>query len=914
MIHKQLLRTQASFLFRIGILGGILASFLVAQVENSPAILDSKEFITNPSLLAHARQIVLVDNDRNPFEEPVIRYQLEEGAHDFCLSGTRTNLTDLVLKGMLGDKVFKLPAYERCSRVELPGGIYELHFARSGKHRPGPERSIRLQVDPPSPPIVDTNGDPVSGWWAAQNDPAEDTKHRMGRLRAQTPFKDLFNNPYLYAPFVVDFSSRQIDEFSLFQMRRNPPRPVILGVPSAGETTAWTGNEVVGHPDVQGLYVVNDRAGCIPFCDNQLLYIRDLGNQRFQILQQDARPYYQIDQSGDNSQLGWNSPTPPGPQNFELLFRFFPDGSQIADLSPGQTALFQSCGYQGKAAIFAPGEFALKAYDTPTITIDNSAKSVRLGNNTAMEWVSPSSQLTAIVADTACLPARSPAPSGNDFEVLPLDTLLPDSSRAAALDKKCINCKLRGINLANLDLDGWDFSGADLSGATLTHVQLRNTKLDGAVLTGTKFSCIDVSGADQDHPADLTSMDFTKFQWVSTDGCKSNFSYTLLSIAKLPPASWKYLNLSYATFVDAKGQQLSSQAHPLDLSGTTLTGVSLQGAILDYATGLACHDTGPPCPDLSQAVLSGASLRHVDLSNALLNGAQLNNANLDNANLSEAHLIKPSPGGAAANLQGAFLRNVNLSKGKLSGAKFTNANFYSSLEVGSGLCLPDPNTGFTNGCATASHATMDLTSFNGAYLFGVDFTGATAQGVNFGNSFLTGANFAGATLSADPSGSDTGFSGAFLQGTNLKGVILQNGISLENAFVDFAAAGNVISLKLSGEHTTFPGYWNTPGEPVCAQMVYTQPTTVPQTDRNVTCPDESRYLAGCGAANPDGSNLHWKSPVDISSFASYQSNSTYTPASSQPICQYDPKWIPLGSSLPGQNPASRHRPGRGKRP
>lgn len=902
-----MIRKQASFLFRIGILGGIFAPFLAAQIEHSRPILHSKEFMSNPSLLAHARETVLVDSDPNLFEEPAIRYELEEGAHDFCVSGTQTDLTGMVLKDLFGDKVFKLPAYERCARIELPGGIYEVRFVHSGKHRPGPNLGIRVQVDPPSPPLVDSNDNPVSGWWAVQNDPAEDTQHRLGRLRAQTPFKDLFNNSFLYAPFVVDYTSRQIDEFSLFQLHRDPPLPVILGVPSAGETTAWTMNDVMGHPGVTGLYVVNDRAGCFPFCDNQLLFIQDLGNQRFKLLQQDARPYYQIDQNRDSSQLGWNSPTPSGPQVFELLFRFFPDGSQAGTLRPGEAALFQACGYQGKAAIFAPGEFSLSAYDTGTITIDNSAKSVRLGNNTAMEWVTASSQLEAIVADTSCLPAGSPAPSGNDFEVLPLDTLLADSSRAAALGKKCIHCKLQGLNLANLDLDGWDLSGADLSGSTLTHIKLRNTRLNGAVLTGTKFSCIDVSGADQNHPADLTSMDFTKFQWAPIDGCTSNFSYTLLSIAKLPPTSWKYLNLSYATFVDAKGQQLSSEEHPLDLSGTILTGISLEGAILDYATGLAGAD-------LTQAVLSGASLRHVNLSHAVLAGAQLNNANLDNANLSDAHFIKPSPDGAAANLQGAFLRNVNLSNGKLSGADFTNANFYSSFAVGGALCIPDKNTGFTNGCATASHATMDLTNFNSAYLFGVDFTGATAQGLDFGNSFLTGANFAGATLSADTSGSDSGFSGAFLQGTNLNGVILQNGISLENAFVDFTAGGNIISLKLGGEHTTFSGYWNTPGQPVCAQMVYTQPTTVPQTDRNVTCPNESRYLTGCGAATPDGSNLHWKSPVDISSFASYKLPSTYTPASSQPICQYDPKWISVVSSPPGLNPPSRHKPGRGKRP
>ena len=199
-------------------------------------------------------------------------------------------------------------------------------------------------------------------------------------------------------------------------------------------------------------------------------------------------------------------------------------------------------------------------------------------------------------------------------------------------------------------------------------------------------------------------------------------------------------------------------------------------------------------------------------------------------------------------------------------------------------------------------------------MFGVDFTGAQITGVNFENSFLAGANFAGATLLADTSRPETSFSGAFLQGTNLNELIIQSGFSLKNAFVDFAPSGNTLTLKLDGEHTHFSGYWNTPGQSVCAQMVYNQPTTVPQTDQTVICPDGSQNQTGCGPANPDGSNLHWKSPDDISSFASYKDNATYTPASSQPICQVDQKWIFPDSSLPGQNPASRHRPGRGKQP
>ncbi|HEY3457849.1 MAG TPA: pentapeptide repeat-containing protein, partial [Bryobacteraceae bacterium] len=437
------------------------------------------------------------------------------------------------------------------------------------------------------------------------------------------------------------------------------------------------------------------------------------------------------------------------------------------------------------------------------------------------------------------------------------------------------------------------------SGATLTNSVLSAAKIDKTTnLAGTKMSCVDFSGSDSSHLLDLTKMNFSGVEWVLSTSCRTNFSYTKLSVTQIPPSIWKNFNLTGAVFVDLD-PHLSSQAQPLDLTGAMLGHMSLKGVFLDYAVMKNI--------DLTQAILSGASLRHANLSGAMLNGAQLDNANLDNANLSTAYFMA-IPQGATTNLQGAFLRNVNLSNGHLSGANFTNANFYSSLAVGSGLCSLDSN-GFTLGCATASSANLFATNFEGAYLFGVDFTSAQITGVNFANSFLAGANFAGAALTAQ-SGSDIGFSGAFLQGTNLSGVILQN-ISLENAFVDFAAE-NTINLILGREHTTFFGYWNTPGQPVCAQMAYNQPTAIPQTDQTVTCPDGSR--TGCGDANPDGSNPHWKSNKVISQYASYEHNATYTPASGTQICQYDHEWISVGSSLTGQNPASRHRPGRGKRP
>ena len=274
-------------------------------------------------------------------------------------------------------------------------------------------------------------------------------------------------------------------------------------------------------------------------------------------------------------------------------------------------------------------------------------------------------------------------------------------------------------------------------------------------------------------------------------------------------------------------------------------------------------------------------------------------------------LLTAAPSGSvgAASLNGAFLRNVNLSQARLSGANFGNANFYSQAAVGTSLCTPGQD-GFTQGCATASYAVMDDTNFSNAYLFGVDFTNTTGQGVNFSGAVLVGANFNAATVAPDSIGTSSSFSGALLQGANLASLTLTGKVSFSDAYVDFTAGGNTINLVLSGNHTGFAGYWGQPGESVCAQMLYSGPTVVPATNANTTCPDTTEYSSGCGGptTSPNTANTNWKSKVDITAFASYLSNSTFTPApanSGPQICMFDPYWIPLTLSQPGPKPPSR---------
>jgi hypothetical protein len=278
------------------------------------------------------------------------------------------------------------------------------------------------------------------------------------------------------------------------------------------------------------------------------------------------------------------------------------------------------------------------------------------------------------------------------------------------------------------------------------------------------------------------------------------------------------------------------------------------------------------------------------------------NVNFDGANLTGALLTKPAgTNGSAANLQGAFLRNVNLSQSRLAGADFSNSSFYSTAPSGTEPCTINSNH-FTESCATAAGALIDNADFTGAYLYGADFSDTKIQGIVFSDAVLTGANFANASLTTNTR-DEKGFERAFLQGTNFTGTQFINGISMKDAFVDFGTAGNgtfgnVIDMLLGGQHTDFPGYWNTGGQPVCAEMSYSNPTIVPVTGPNDTCPNGQKYSTGCGTANPNGRNGNWESTINITTMASYQNNATYTnaPANGQPFCARDLKWKPFSFS------------------
>jgi len=608
---------------------------------------------------------------------------------------------------------------------------------------------------------------------------------------------------------------------------------------------------------------------------------------------------------------------------FHVLFRYYPDSSELTQLDEGEVALYQSCNYQGKATVFAANTPDFSALTSSDTTLDKTARSIRLGNNTAVtlyseaEYTGTSQLLTA---DTECLDSLPIASGTRAIKLQPLVDV-------ALATKSCEGCQLAGVNFTKYDLNGINFSGAALpqatfNGATLTGTILNDANLSGAVLEGAVFSGTQLQKTVLDKASGMKGIDLSNnvvatgvsLQGVDLTGAILNgaqLNCAVLTGATLAGIKTANTNLQQATLSGALGLEgvnlsqaqlqgavfhgtnLSQVMLPpvmdnADLSGATLTGIKFQNisvnqVIFDGATGLAGAD-------LSLVDFSNTSMRNMNLSGAQFYGAFLNGADLEGSNLSSAYFTN-KPGAnipSAAKLAGAHLKNVNLSSANLDGATFTDASFYGTVPALQGTCNVDSD-GFTESCATATGATLNGANFGSAYLYGVDFSHSHILGVNFGNAVLVGANFSKANLTSGGQGSDTGFTSAFLQGANLADAVL-TGTSLQNAFLDFRPGGNSMYLNLDGTHTTFPN-WKTPGKRACVFVYYTVPSAVPVSNTTITCPDGGPGgIKGCGRTSK--ANTRWASKTDISQTdppASYLNDATYTNAAPA-ICSEIAPW------------------------
>jgi uncharacterized protein YjbI with pentapeptide repeats len=429
-----------------------------------------------------------------------------------------------------------------------------------------------------------------------------------------------------------------------------------------------------------------------------------------------------------------------------------------------------------------------------------------------------------------------------------------------------------------------DFTLADLTGAIFRTAKFQGlTYFTYATLTGADFSRTDLRSNNAIFGEPPLTFD--------RNGARPIFQATHMNCEFI--GDWKSLDLRGAN-VTACRMQLARQ----DFSGiqfgcmdprNTTTCVNL--------SGMALGGTNFSNGDLTGVDLTAAHLAKANFFQTKLYGAHFNNANLDGATLKNAVLT--DGGGmtqSPAKFTGAFLRNVNLVGADLQGASLDRVNFYGTITTPAGFtCTEDPDhPNFTKSCASASGATLTGANFSGGYLYGVDFGASTTrlQGTNLNGAVLVGANMHGASFVADAGGIDANFSAAFIQGATFPDTL--NGSNFQDAFVDFLADGNTLTLRLDGSHTTFAGYWGSAGETACVAASYGGPTQVPGRNATLTCPDgtaaKDNSPPGCGLTT--GKPPHWRSPIQIAGAnpaASYQTDSTYTPAAS-PICTADSRW------------------------
>ena len=418
---------------------------------------------------------------------------------------------------------------------------------------------------PPGPPLVDPTGTPAGGWWALRPMPAFDStgQRRLGRLRALPPSTSI-GLLSAVRPIIADFGSQQIDDTALFSFAEaHDPRVLYNGIVRMDLTL-----DVVS-ADLNDILVGKDDT-ILSFFDSAPLLPVDLGHYRMSLQTVNFNSNKPIPLFLGSSRfgpstlkaLGWDPPTDasaqPRPAAFQVLFRYYPDGSQVGALNDGEVALFQECNYRGKAFVVATDLADFAALTSSVITIDRTTASVRLANNTlAVLHDGPlyTGTRTPIKADTPCLATRGTT----SLIVRPLDRNL------GVLGGDCTNCKLVGANLAQADL--------------------RGMKLDGADLTNANIACANFSGSDNAHRVDLTRTTLTNVQLGTDPSCRTLFTWTTLDAETIPPSQWRYVTLAYADIRGLAGKVLSSESAPLDLTGAVLFGASLQDAILDYAEG-----------------------------------------------------------------------------------------------------------------------------------------------------------------------------------------------------------------------------------------------------------------------------------------------------------------------------------------
>ena len=431
---------------------------------------------------------------------------------------------------------------------------------------------------------------------------------------------------------------------------------------------------------------------------------------------------------------------------FQVLFRFYPDGTAVNGLQEGEVGLFQGCGGTGKAAIFIPllgagkpsPPYNLTALSSPATTLDGTAKAVRIGNGSSIYWgQSATTPVAAVVQNTDCL---NVSPRGNLY-VEPVSTTIVTAHNL--LGQSCLSCSFVGQSLnltagspsANFQkwkFDGADFSHSSLSNLDFSNADMKDTKFVGATLSNVKFTgaIVDSNGLDFSG-ATLTNVDFSGMNIT-------NFKFT--------GATLNNINLSSAV-VSGNG---------IDFTNATLNQVNVMGrepfaTVFVNATLCGVSVTGTPnnLVDLTSGNFAGV---HVVLSNTCA-------ANLSYTNLAPSATIGSQ--WAGLNLTGAVITGL---QGKVLSTKNNPLDLTGAVLTG--VSMQGAVLDYAKGLAKQNLTAINL---NNASLRFANLQGAVMYGASLQDANLEGCNMNGVALIANPNANvgTANLQGAFLRDVNL---------------------------------------------------------------------------------------------------------------------------------------------------
>ena len=542
-------------------------------------MLDERDFSRSPAFVARPHDVVVLELEPAPRGKPVredlARYTLDAGMHTFCLDADDGQGTGLVVEDSNGRKILKLPLKERhrprrgdveapddnglddrCARIQLPAGTYQLRFTHDGRLVTGASRVAFAQAGPPSPALV-TQGQPAAGWWRSVQTPGL-IRTGSGRLTLGP------TGPATGTRSVIaDFASRQIGDGSLFDLH-DVHRPLV-------QTSALPLDLVKG-------------------AESYFTVVADADRSRAQTFFRDTAPLQVADPSpipgaarggpagrSDGERVprqhpGFrhhrdvelrSAPSRPGAAGagggaVPLLPRWHADrraAGRRDRLLPGVQLPRQGRGLRGENP--EPRELS-----SAIVTLDKSAASVKLGNNTGVilhtgAVYSGTKQIVEV--DTPCLdatPIKNNTTTSLEVSLLVSRTILFST-------KSCVRCRLVGV-----DLRGYDLSGVDLSGSDLTRADLTGTGLRDATLTN----------ATLDEAIGFANADHSQVDLSLTSLKRVDFSNAELYGAKFNKANLEGANLSGAKLTNNLDREIREQA---SFAGAHLKNVTLANAQLD---------------------------------------------------------------------------------------------------------------------------------------------------------------------------------------------------------------------------------------------------------------------------------------------------------------------------------------------